>query len=239
MAKFLTTHATAYYIEEVIQRAAERLMLITPYLKLSKTLLERLKDADRRGVSITIVYGKDQLRPEEKRKLGELENLVLRFMENLHAKCYYNERHAIIGSMNMYEFSEKNNREMSILLVVEEDAEAFEDTLREVRSILDASEEKQLRVARKATATSPAPRQKSAHGRAPGHKGCCIRCGDSVRYDPWTPLCNDCYRTWAAWGNEEFQERYCHRCGNEQHTSKASPLCYTCYGKHPFAAATW
>ena len=61
MAEFLTTQGTSYHIENIIKNAKNKLVLISPYLKLSKTFFERLKDADRRGVKITLVYGKKDL----------------------------------------------------------------------------------------------------------------------------------------------------------------------------------
>lgn len=42
MAEFLTTHGTAFHIESIIARAKRRLVLITPYLQLSRALYERL-----------------------------------------------------------------------------------------------------------------------------------------------------------------------------------------------------
>ncbi len=57
MAEFLTTHGTAFQIENVIAGARKRLTLVSPFIKLSKTLAERLQDAARRGVKITIVFG--------------------------------------------------------------------------------------------------------------------------------------------------------------------------------------
>jgi hypothetical protein len=242
MAEFLTTLGTSHRIEEIIRSARQRLTLISPFLKLSPLLLERLKDADRRGVQISIVYGKSELAAEEQRKLQELSNLTLYYLKHLHAKCYLNERHVIISSMNMYEFSEKNNREMSVLLG-EEDAEAIAQVRSEVQSILNAAEVQRkggvgavLRAVfgRKETSgrSSTEPKKKT-------RDGYCIRCGDDVRYRPESPLCDPCYRSWAAWGNEDYPENECHRCGEEAKTSKAKPLCYDCYREEPFTTASF
>jgi hypothetical protein len=108
MAEFLTTNGTSLQIENIIIDAKTKLILVSPYLQLSKTLYERLKDASNRNVVIKIIYGKDELKPNEKNSLAELKNVEIYFFENLHAKCYFNETKMVITSMNMYEFSEKN-----------------------------------------------------------------------------------------------------------------------------------
>jgi phosphatidylserine/phosphatidylglycerophosphate/cardiolipin synthase-like enzyme len=112
MAEFLTTTGVSHHIENIIKTAKKNLYLISPYLKLTKNFYERLKDASDRGVVIEIYYGKNELDFTEKQKLNQLRNVQLFFSANLHAKCFYNEETMVITSMNMYEFSEKNNREM-------------------------------------------------------------------------------------------------------------------------------
>jgi len=139
MAEFLTTTGTSHHIEQIIIKAKSTLTLVTPYLKLSKTLTERLTDADKAGVIITIIYGKNELAKNEYERITAFKNLQLYFCENLHAKCYHNEETMIVTSMNLYEFSEKNNREMGILVERENDRKIFEESIREIDSIKNAS----------------------------------------------------------------------------------------------------
>lgn len=49
MADFLTTNGTTTCIEELITKAKSRIVLISPYLKWSQILFERLVEADRRS----------------------------------------------------------------------------------------------------------------------------------------------------------------------------------------------
>jgi hypothetical protein len=139
MPQFLTTAGTSHIIEDIIIKAKSELVLITPYLKLSRILFERLTDANHRGVRIQLVYGKSELQPSERRQLNALTNIELLFLGNLHAKCYFNESTLIVSSMNLYEFSEKNNREMGIVLTRREDGECFADALAEAHSIINAA----------------------------------------------------------------------------------------------------
>lgn len=161
MAKFLTTAGNSFHIEQIIIKAEKNLTLVTPYLNLSKNFLERLSDANKKGVSITLIYGKSELRRNERQKIENLENFEIFFCENLHAKCYHNESELIITSMNLYEFSEKNNREMGILIKKVTDQEIFEETLAEIESIKNASiKEKEFKIT-STTVESSKPTEKS------------------------------------------------------------------------------
>jgi hypothetical protein len=231
MAEFLTTHGTAFQIENVIAGARSRLTLVSPFLKLSKTLTERLQDAARRGVTITIVFGKEELEREQEHTLAGLTGARLYFLPNLHAKCYFNEDRMVITSMNMYEFSEKHNREMGILLEAGEPA--YKNALREVDSIIAASEARSVgpaepasRRTHRSTENFPARVSSRVHRHA---SGVCVRCQASVPRDPWRPLCSVCYDVWSAYQNADYPEQWCHFCGWPEETSVNRPLCRSCY----------
>src|SRR5690606_19864540 len=137
-----------FHLENIIIEARKSLILVSPYLQLSKILFERLKEAHDRSVNITIVYGKVQLDDNEKSSLSALENLGLYFLDNLHAKCYFNETNMIITSMNMYDFSEKNKREMGVLINRTNDCSIFDKAVAEVQSIVKASQKVSLKLTR-------------------------------------------------------------------------------------------
>lgn len=141
MAKFLNTSATNYYLEELIKNASERLILISPFLKLNDRIKELLEDKDRMKIDIRIVYGKSELQPEEINWLKELSFVRTSFCKNLHAKCYINEESCIITSLNLYEFSQVNNNEMGIFVDRTEDAEIYRDTYDEAQRIIRISDE--------------------------------------------------------------------------------------------------
>lgn len=65
MAKFLNTSATNYFLEELIKTAKDRLILISPFLKLNDRIKELLEDKNRLKIDVRIVYGKNELQPEE------------------------------------------------------------------------------------------------------------------------------------------------------------------------------
>jgi len=141
MAKFLNTSATNYFLEELIKNAKERLILISPFLKLNDRIKELLEDKNRLKIDMRIVYGKSELQPEEINWLKDLLYVRTSFCKNLHAKCYLNEDNCIITSLNLYEFSQVNNNEMGVLIVRQEDHDLYKDTFEEAQRIIRVSEE--------------------------------------------------------------------------------------------------
>jgi phosphatidylserine/phosphatidylglycerophosphate/cardiolipin synthase-like enzyme len=224
MAEFLTTSGTAFHIENVITTAREELILISPFWRFSKTLYERLKDADDRRITTTIIFGKRELDEDQIDLLLALSNASILYSENLHAKCYFNESHMVITSMNIYEFSEKRNREMGVLLTKEADEDAFVKAVQEAKSI-EASAEV-LKSPEHREAWSAPTRRKVFRQEGTGY---CIRCGTGILLDPGRPLCGSCFQTWSAFGNPNYPEQICHICGKAYQTSYARPICDRCY----------
>lgn len=146
MAKFLTTTGINYHLEELIKNSKEKLILISPYLKLSERIKELLEDKNRLKIDVRLVYGKSELQPEEIGWLKELAYVRTSFCKNLHAKCYLNEDEGIITSLNLYEFSQVNNNEMGVLISKLKDPDLFNDTYDECQRIIRISEEVRLSV---------------------------------------------------------------------------------------------
>lgn len=231
MAEFLTTNGTSYNIENIIIDAKSKLILVSPYLQISKTFYERLKDASNKGVSIKIIYGKDELKPNERNSLADLKNVELFYFENLHAKCYFNENKMVITSMNMYEFSEKNNREMGVLIDRIIDKDLFSKAVSETLSILQSSEQIPLRKAARQfqNESNKTDKSKSKPSQKKQARGYCIRCEERINYDPEKPYCSDCFTVWAQFENYDYTENVCHRCGEYESTTMAKPQCYNCF----------
>lgn len=97
-------------------------------------------------IDIRIVYGKIEMKNEEINWLKELSFVRTSFCENLHAKCYMNEKICIVTSMNLCEFSQVNNNEMGILIKRDEDQELYADTKEEAERIIRVSDEVRMSV---------------------------------------------------------------------------------------------
>ncbi|MGV8940307.1 MAG: phospholipase D family protein [Lysobacter sp.] len=157
MAKFLNTSATNYFLEELIKDAKDRLILISPYLKLNDRIKELLADKNRLKIDVRMVYGKSELQPLEISWLREQTYIRTSFCKNLHAKCYLNEELCIITSLNLYEFSQVNNNEMGILIRRSEDAELYREAYEEAQRIIRISDEVRISMERVATAPEEKP----------------------------------------------------------------------------------
>lgn len=141
MAKFLNTSATNFFLEELIKGAKDRLILISPFLKINDRIKELLEDKNRLKIDVRIVYGKNELQPEEINWLKDLSFIRTSFCKNLHAKCYINEELCIITSLNLYDFSQVNNNEMGVLVKRQEDSELYRETYEEAQRIIRISDE--------------------------------------------------------------------------------------------------
>ena len=148
MAKFLNTSATNYFLEELIKDAKDRLVLVSPFLKLNDRMKELLSDKNRLKIDVRIVYGKSELQPQEIDWLRGLTYIRTSFCKNLHAKCYLNEELCIITSLNLYEFSQVNNNEMGILIRRSEDAALYKDAYEEAQRIIRISDEVRISLER-------------------------------------------------------------------------------------------
>jgi len=141
MAKFLNTSATTYLLEELIKNSEEKLILISPYLKINNKIKELLEDKNRMKIDIRIVFGKSELQPSEISWLEKMDFIRTSFCKDLHAKCYLSEKEAIITSLNLYEFSQINNNEMGVQMDRNEDETLYIDTLKEAQRLIRISEE--------------------------------------------------------------------------------------------------
>jgi phosphatidylserine/phosphatidylglycerophosphate/cardiolipin synthase-like enzyme len=141
MAKFLNTSAINYFLEDLIKNAKDRLILISPFLKLNDSIKELLEDKNRLKIDVRIVYGKSELQPQEINWLKGLTYVRTSYCKNLHAKCYLNEEVCVISSLNLYEFSQVNNNEMGVLVNRLEDTEVYRDAYEEAQRIIRISDE--------------------------------------------------------------------------------------------------
>lgn len=153
MARFLNTSGTTFFLEELIKNTHGRLVLVSPYLRINPRLRQLLQDVDAMEIEIDVVYGKNELHPDEETWLTTLKNAQISYCENLHAKCYLNETSAIVTSMNLYEFSQVNNNEMGILVDRHADTDCFEEVEKEAQRLVRIAEIVKPRVVRTHPAT--------------------------------------------------------------------------------------
>lgn len=224
MAKFLDTTGISYHLEQAIKNANERLVLISPYLKINDRIKELLEDKDRLKIDVRVIYGKNELQPEENNWLKSMNSIRTSFCKNLHAKCYMNEREALITSMNLYEFSQANNNEMGIYVNKEDDEQLFTAIYTEATRLIRISEELKVSVEKVKNTDNGFVQDKREN--LEGH---CIRCDKAIYLNPLVPYCKDCFNVWKKYEDYGYQENYCHICGKKEMSSMLKPTCYSCY----------
>ena len=227
MAKFLDTTGVSYHLQQLINNANEKLILISPYLKLNERLKQSLEDKDRMKIDIRLIYGKSELQPAENNWLKSLRSIRTSFLQNLHAKCYLSENEAIVTSMNLYDFSQVHNNEMGIYIDKTEDEPLYNEVYKEAMRLVRTSEEIRVSVAK-----VPKEDEKSTKKTIKPFSavpGFCIRCGEKLKLNPMAPYCRNCFNSWKKYKNEEHEEKYCHICGKPNKSSLIKPSCYDCY----------
>lgn len=216
MAKFLTTTGVSFHLEQLINKANENLILISPFLRINDKIKQSLEDKNRLKMDIRVIYGKNELQPEENNWLKSMQSIRTSFCKDLHAKCYLNEKEAIITSMNLYEFSQVNNNEMGIYIEKEKDPEVYKDVLEEAKRLIRISDEIRISVektdkTKKFETETPiiSKSQNMSNG------GYCIRCRADLKLNSEHPLCFNCYKAWEKYNNPDYEEKFCHACGKE------------------------
>ena len=239
MAEFLTTTGVSFRLEEIIKSATERLVIISPFLRVNERIKELLEDKDRLKIDVRVIYGKNELQPEENNWLESMTSIRTSFCKNLHAKCYLNENEALLTSMNLYEFSQINNNEMGLIVSREKEPELYNEILQESMRIVRASEEIRVTVARidttengKARSGAKETRRKPRPTLEKPNDGFCIRCKAVVSANPTHPYCKRCYASWKRYENKEYEEKHCHTCGHEYAATLLKPLCFACFKKY-------
>lgn len=241
MAELLTTSGVTFNLERIIKEASEKLVLVSPYLKINERLRQMLEDQDRFKIDIRVVYGKNELQPAENNWLRSMASIRTSYCKNLHAKCFLNESEALITSMNLYEFSQVNNEEMGILVKRSDDPDLYAKIYEEASRLIRTSDE--LRVEVKVVKPDPPEKKKTPPKRTASktkktQPAYCIRCATTIPFSMDRPLCEKDYKSWARYEDPEYQEEYCHSCGKERDTSYAKPVCLSCFKKNAAAYGT-
>jgi len=141
MAKFLNTTGVSFHLEELIKNTQDRLILISPYLQFHKRIKDHIQNLNIQKKDIRIVYRENKLQMEESNWLEDQIGVRTSILNSLHAKCYINEKEAIVTSMNLYSFSQQNNDEMGILVRKNENPELYNEIYEDAKRILRVSEE--------------------------------------------------------------------------------------------------
>ena len=212
MAKFLDTTGVSYHLQQLINKANEKLVIISPYLKINDRIKQSLEDKNRMKIDIRVVYGKNELQPDENNWLKSMTSIRSSFCKDLHAKCYLNESEAIITSMNLYEFSQVNNNEMGIHIDKITDPDLYKDIYDEAQRLIRISDEIVVSVV-KAASNEKSTVKPNSRQIETSNNGFCIRTGVEIPFNVEKPMSFDAFKSWNKYGDPEYPEKYCHFSG--------------------------
>jgi len=241
MAEFLDTQGVSYYLKKLINNSNDKLYLISPYLQLNNQLKLSLEDRHKFSIDIIIIYGKiSDINPDDSNWLQSMPGIKLLFHKDLHAKCYFNEKEAIITSMNLYMFSQQNNVEMGIYISKEKDEELYKHVADEVDRIKRGSEHRTISVQKVENKKTESPKEQllaktedkktepqSTRAKQTTKKlGYCIRTGVEIPFNVEKPLSYDAYKKWNEFGDPNYPEKFCHFSGEKSNgeTSVSRPI---------------
>lgn len=217
MSEFLDTQGVSYFLKKLINNSNDKLYLISPYLQLNNQLKLSLEDRHKFSIDIIIIYGKvTDINPDDSEWLKSMPGIKLMFHKDLHAKCYFTEKEAIITSMNLYMFSQQNNVEMGIYISKENDEELYKQVASEVDRIKRGSEHRTISVQK--VENNKTESKKNSLGKKLVNNeiksiGYCIRTGVEIPFNIKKPLSKEAYKIWNEFADPEYPEKYCHFSG--------------------------
>lgn len=137
MVQYLNTQAAYAEIENIVNRAEHALVIISPYIQINRTLLQKIFHAsEHRNIDVSLICRKNDIKPEEMEALNRITRLELFDLPNLHANCIYNEKAMVITSLNLFDYSQINNRDMGALITLEKDPAAFMSAVNETEYMM-------------------------------------------------------------------------------------------------------
>jgi hypothetical protein len=242
MAYFLDRQALNREIKALFNEAETSLLIISPYIKLHDTL-KRILEPKKKNPEflIRILFGKNENNIGKSLQSGDLEffkgftNVEIYYNADLHAKYYANETKSIITSMNLHDYSMKNNIEAGVLFehrsfwgVDNENDNTsynyFEDLLESSEEILikHPKEEKRFFGLLRSYGESVTEVDRSdkiqrttKSSRVDQVEGYCIRTGIPIPFNIQRPFSEKAFASWSLFSNGNYPEKYCHFSGEK------------------------
>ena len=121
MAKFITGEELEKVIYDIIWDAEQTLLIVSPFIKLDvyfKKLFD--KHINNPRLHFIIVFGKNEGEVSKSLSKADFDyfkkflNISVIYVPTLHAKYYGNENKGVITSINLYDYSFKNNIEFGV-----------------------------------------------------------------------------------------------------------------------------
>lgn len=249
MAHFLDPKELNNQLCALFEEAQDFIFIVCPYIKLPVQLKKVLnRKMEQSKFQLILIYGKNEDDPSKSLSeddfifLKKFKNLDVRYYPNLHAKYYANESASIVTSLNLHDFSMKNNIEVGVLFQRTrfgikkdntEDSRAFSffEELQEnsypvfEQGILEKKVFFGLfkkQVGHKVFKDNTQDFFEDGHPRM----GFCIRTGVKIKFNLEMPFSQNAFEIWSQYSDINYPENYCHFSGekSQRKTSFAKPV---------------
>lgn len=249
MAEILNRFNVVKALTKIIEEADNEILLISPYIKLNAPLRNGLsKHKDKKDFKLVVVYGKND---EDKRmSLSDTDfeffksfpQVEIRYHTKLHAKIYANDFDLLITSMNLHNYSMKENIEVGIFLKmnllrdlgssVSLVSNSLEMQARDFADYIITHSEIQYQAVVNKSSSFLGLFAKYEESKIAVNKqrtGFCIRTKDIIPFNLNHPYNEMSFKSWVQYKNKNYKERYCHACGKPNQSSMNKPVCYECF----------
>lgn len=249
MPRFLDPNELNDELLELFSEAQHMLVIVSPFIKLPKELIRILEiKQSLQDFQMVLLFGKNE--EDLSKSLNEKDftffkgfrNLTIRYHHALHAKYYANESKSIITSMNLHNYSIRNNIEVGVLFERSffrlgeehtEDNRAF----RFFQDVLDVSEGIYEQGDQEKHYLFGLVKKKTGHivhvdnsvviyEKEISKAGYCIRTGMKIPFNLKMPLSQNSFKSWSQYKKDDYPEKYCHFTGEKSDgkTSFAKPI---------------
>lgn len=122
MPKFTTGKELEDAVYSIIWEAERNLLIVSPYISLGNYFRELFdKHLTNPRLHITLIFGKNEDRINKSLNKADLDyflqfpNISIVYVPALHAKYYANDTMGVVTSINLYDYSFRNNIEFGVL----------------------------------------------------------------------------------------------------------------------------
>lgn len=248
MAEFLSNENLLDELLNLFKDAEQFLVLVSPYIKLNDEMKRALqRKINDENFVVRIVFGKNEENKSKSLSESDMEffkkfnNIEIYYNQNLHAKYYANEFASIVTSLNLHQYSVKNNIEIGILLRhrlfnLSEESRLDSEMFDYINFIIDQSDkvlkkgvqqnkyffglikgkkEQVVSVDKTIKLYQPSNNISTTKTSILIQKGYCIRTGKQIPLNIERPFSYEAYQSWSQYSNPDYKEKFCHFSGEK------------------------
>lgn len=120
--RFVFEDELVHSLVKIIKEAKNKLLLISPYIDISKRIQDALHEKiEKPDFELLVLFGKNEdnyyksVKRDSFNFLKKFPNVEIRYDERLHAKFYQNDFDYIMTSLNLYDYSLNKNIEVGVV----------------------------------------------------------------------------------------------------------------------------